>query len=133
MKAVKITGIVILLISSCLTLSSQQIDYMDRMETIYDVQHSHNNYVKYISDASNPLEFIFATLFVGYKYFLSSQDMGSCVFHPSCSVYGIESVREKGIILGAISTFDRLTRCHNLASSNYIYDPVKKKLYDPVD
>lgn len=133
MKVAKIIGIIILLISSSHFVAGQHTEYLDKVENVFDVQHSHTNYAQYIGQSSNPLEFIFSTLFVGYKYLLSSQDMGSCVFHPSCSVYGIESIREKGIIIGTINTFDRLTRCHPFASANYLYDPLKMKLYDPVD
>jgi putative membrane protein insertion efficiency factor len=133
MKVVKIIGIVILLSSIQTVLTGQESDYLSKMENIFEVKHHHTDYSQYIRHASNPLEFVFASLFVGYKYLLSSQDMGSCVFYPSCSVYGIESIKKKGIILGTINTFDRLTRCHPFASSNYLFDPVKMKLYDPVD
>ena len=50
-----------------------------------------NNYKGYLKKSSNELEATAAVLFIGYKNFLSSQDMNSCVFTPSCSVYAIES------------------------------------------
>lgn len=133
MKVVKIIGIVILLTANTGALLAQQTNYLAEMEHVFDVKHHSTDYAKYLKDTGNPVEFLFASLFVGYKYLLSSQDMGTCVFHPSCSVYGIESVRKNGIILGAIDTFDRLTRCHPFAMKNYPYDPKKNKLYDPVD
>jgi putative membrane protein insertion efficiency factor len=133
MKVVRIIGIVLLLTSSGMSLSAQQVDQMSGLEDLFEVSHAHSEHLEYIRGADNPLEFIFATLFVGYKYLLSSQDLGSCVFYPSCSVYGIESIRKNGILLGMIDTFDRLTRCHPFAGGHYPYDPKKNKLYDPVD
>lgn len=132
MRVVRIIGIVILLMAFNDVLLSQE-SYILRMESIYENTSSSSNYTSYIFNAENPLEFIFSTLFVGYKLVLSSQDMDSCVFHPSCSVYGIQAIKKKGIIIGTIDTFDRLTRCHPFAGKNYEFDANKNRLYDPVD
>lgn len=67
-----------------------------------------------------------------YKKFISSQDNNSCSFHPSCSVYAMECVRENGLIKGTLGTFDRLSRCHGFAPEYYPIHDGTKKLYDPV-
>ncbi|MCG6187508.1 membrane protein insertion efficiency factor YidD [Maribellus maritimus] len=81
----------------------------------------------------NELEFILATGFNTYKAFFSSQDNPSCVFYPSCSVYSVEAFQQKGLFLGTLYTFDRLSRCHRLVKANeYIYNPEKQRFYDPL-
>ena len=132
MSREKIIGTVILWISF-FNLNAQPPDYLARLDAVFDRPQPHTHYAHYVLDANNPLEFLFASLFVSYKMVLSSQDMDSCVFSPSCSVYGIESIKRKGILAGLLNTFDRLTRCHPLASGRYPLDPSKQKLYDPVD
>ena len=132
MKRVKIIGIVILWINLFHSYA-QTPGYLSKMEQVFDQPTEHTHYAGYILEANNPLEFLFAGLFVGYKIILSSQDMDSCVFSPSCSVYGIESIKQKGILLGTLNTFDRLTRCHPFAGDHYVFDPGKNKYYDPVD
>lgn len=39
---------------------------------------------------------------------------GHCRFHPSCSHYGIEALREHGALRGIWLTLARLAKCHPL-------------------
>lgn len=71
-------------------------------------------------------------LFTIYKSYFSSQDMNSCNFHPSCSEYGLRSVRKFGLVIGGIKTFDRMTRCNPFSLSSYQYDSERKRFIDPV-
>jgi putative membrane protein insertion efficiency factor len=83
---------------------------------------------------NNELEFLLATGFNVYKAFFSSQDTPSCVFHPSCSEYAVQTFQKKGLLLGTLRIFDRLSRCHSLFNSNeYYFNPEKQRFYDPVD
>jgi putative membrane protein insertion efficiency factor len=132
MKKVKIIGIVLSFLSSSLVFG-QTDSYICVLESAF-VQEKHDHqYDQYIRDAQNPLDFIFGTLYLGYKTFISSQDMESCVFHPSCSTYAIESIQKKGYFIGLFSAFDRLTRCHPFAGPFYPFDEQNQRLYDPVD
>ena len=133
MKKVRIIFIIFLLISCFSALSGQDIDYMSKIRSSFDKEVSSTNHSNYFKNANNPLEFIFGALFYGYKNFVSSQDMGSCVFHPSCSVYAIQSIKKKGVFFGSMSAFDRLTRCHPFSKDKYPLDNSKNHLYDPVD
>jgi uncharacterized protein len=54
-----------------------------------------------------------------YQIFISSQDSPSCIFSPTCSHFGMESVERCGIIEGTLMTADRLTRCSGLARRYY--------------
>lgn len=70
-----------------------------------------------------------------YKSIFSSQDIpNTCAFHPSCSVYGAESIHKKGFILGMLATFDRLERCNGRQSEYwYKYNPNRNKYLDEVE
>src|SRR5690606_16632831 len=72
-------------------------------------------------------------LFTVYKNFFSSQDMQVCNFHPSCSEYAVQSVEKKGLIIGSLRAFDRLTRCHPLSRGNYPVHEASGLMYDPVE
>ena len=91
----------------------------------------HHNWSNQIVTDQNEAKFIFSLLFVFYKDVFSSQDVDSCVFTPSCSVYAVESVKQNGVIYGFMDAFDRLTRC-NPAPKEFPKDPTTHKYYDPV-
>lgn len=90
-------------------------------------------FVKYLKESSNELEATGAVLFWGYKTFLSSQDMASCVFSPSCSVYAIQSFQNESPFVAYVKVFDRLSRCHPFtAPKQYPFYKNTYLLYDPV-
>ena len=90
------------------------------------------NYKSYLKKSSNELEATVAILFIGYKNFLSSQDMNSCVFTPSCSVYAIESFQHNNPFEAYLKVFDRLSRCGPMVAKNeYPYNYETQKYDDP--
>jgi putative membrane protein insertion efficiency factor len=94
--------------------------------------HQHKETYAFAKKSNNELEAAFSGLFLFYKSFLSSQDAISCVFYPSCSVYGYQAVQKHGVIRGIIETFDRLSRCHALSPEEYDIHPETHLFYDPV-
>ena len=85
----------------------------------------------FAKNPKNGLQLIFSGLFLFYKYFISSQDLpGICNFHPSCSEYGILSIKKNGVLVGTLSTFDRLTRCNGLNKDQYVRDEKTGRLLD---
>jgi putative membrane protein insertion efficiency factor len=97
----------------------------------FDVQDKKTSYRDYIS-YSNEAKQLASIFFLFYKEFISSQDMNTCVFYPSCSVYAMESIKKLGFLEGFVNAFDRLSRCHPLSQKYYPIDPETQKLYDPV-
>lgn len=90
------------------------------------------NYSKFKLKGTNEIKMFFSGLFMVYKNFISSQDGQACSFHPSCSVYAIQSIQKNGFFIGLLSGFDRLTRCNSLSPQKYEFDPESRLLKDPV-
>ena len=93
----------------------------------------HKNHYEIAKHNSNGISFVFSTFFLFYKEFISSQDRPSCNFTPSCSEYALISIKKKGLLLGILSTFDRLTRCNGRTHSHYEIDEKTGLLKDPVE
>lgn len=47
-----------------------------------------------------------------YQLLLSPLVGGSCKFHPSCSQYAADALREYGLLRGSVLAGWRLLRCH---------------------
>jgi putative component of membrane protein insertase Oxa1/YidC/SpoIIIJ protein YidD len=76
-------------------------------------------------------------LFRFYKNHISSQDMGGCVFHPSCSEYAMLAIKKQGVLIGTVNFLDRLTRCNytweyylTKTEDGLIEDPVRNIFYE---
>jgi putative component of membrane protein insertase Oxa1/YidC/SpoIIIJ protein YidD len=92
------------------------------------------DFKKPLREADKEINIVLSTGFLFYKSFISSQDKPSCNFTPSCSEYAIEAFHKKGVFIGWLSSFDRLTRCHGLIKpTDYHFDTAKMHFYDPVD
>lgn len=59
-----------------------------------------------------------------YKILLSPIIGNNCIFHPSCSTYGLQAINKFGIF-GIWLVLKRILRCHSL--SNGGYDPIPNK------
>ena len=91
------------------------------------------HYEKYLQGSKNELDATFSLLFLGYKTFFSSQDMDMCVFHPSCSVYAIETLKTDKLPFSLFKVIDRLHRCHPFVGVNqYKIHSKKRRYYDTV-
>lgn len=79
------------------------------------------------------------TMFLGalrvYQATLSSQDLNSCSFTPSCSRFGVAAVQQAGLVRGTLLTGDRLARCHGLPSMlrQYRLDLTTGRFLDPLE
>lgn len=114
----------------CLAQNSEDLKKFDNL--FAEKSHNHN-WGDQIKNNKNELTFIFSAFFVIYKEIVSSQDIDACVFTPSCSVYAIESIKQKGAIIGFFTAIDRLTRCNPGRNKNMPVDLETGKYYDPVE
>jgi uncharacterized protein len=48
---------------------------------------------------------------------------GQCKYHPSCSQYAIDAVRERGVVRGSLLAGWRLLRCNPWSHGGF--DPVR--------
>ena len=88
--------------------------------------HDHHNSNKNTATSLSWRSFTF------YKKYISSQDISSCNFSPSCSEYARQAVLMEGIIVGIANSMDRFTRCNGMNLENYQFQSGKNLLYDPV-
>ena len=54
----------------------------------------------------------------------------SCRFHPSCSQYSIDALKQHGFFVGIIYTFYRIIRCQPWGGSGF--DPVPEKPFTKI-
>jgi putative membrane protein insertion efficiency factor len=93
----------------------------------------HSDHLQPLKNSKNEIEIVFSSAFFLYKELISSQDIPKCIFTPSCSEYAIEAIQKKGLIVGWLNTFDRLSRCHSFVKSDYYpFDVKKSRFYDPI-
>jgi putative membrane protein insertion efficiency factor len=65
---------------------------------------------------------VLVVLVRAYQVTLGPLMGGRCRFHPSCSEYAIQAVKERGALVGLGLTLRRLARCHPLGGHGL--DPV---------
>ena len=53
-----------------------------------------------------------------YKRAVSPLLPSTCRFHPSCSAYSIEALKEHGAFTGTWMTLKRILRCHPLSAED---------------
>ena len=83
---------------------------------------------------SQPKDFIALSIDF-YQYFISTQDIPSCVFTPSCSHFAEQTIQRFGLIKGVLLTSDRLQRCNNFSKKykRYSFNFHLKHYNDPVE
>ena len=68
------------------------------------------------------MKYVLIALLRGYRAVISPLYGQVCRYHPSCSAYALDAVREHGSIRGVWLAVRRLGRCHPWAAGGY--DPV---------
>ena len=112
---------------------AQKQEDIKKFRDLFAEKSEKHNWGNELKNNKNELTFIFSATFVLYKEVISSQDIDACVFIPSCSVYAIESIKQKGVFVGYFSAIDRLTRCNPGRNKNLQVDLKTRKYYDPVE
>ena len=88
------------------------------------------DYLSLAQNNQSDLQWLASQLFLFYKNFISSQDGSRCSFHPSCSEYAIQLVKQRGLIIGGMGACDRLLRCNGMSPELYEFDPQRGLLID---
>lgn len=125
----------ICIIIPCLIFSlfcrGQSPTEISRFENLFEVSEDKPDY-SLTKNSGNEIEQILSLSFLFYKTFLSSQDVVACTFYPSCSVYALQSLQEKGIFWGMLNAIDRLTRCNGFSPEQYEIHKETHLFIDPV-
>lgn len=64
----------------------------------------------------NPVNLTFGAMMFVYQRFMSPQLPSTCLYHPSCSAFSKSLIREYGLVVGVVTTADRLFRCNRVAA-----------------
>ncbi|WP_430785743.1 membrane protein insertion efficiency factor YidD [Virgibacillus flavescens] len=62
-----------------------------------------------------------------YRKVISPLKPPTCRFYPTCSEYGLESVRRFGALKGSYLTVKRIAKCHPFHSGGIDLVPEKKE------
>ncbi|MDB5891557.1 MAG: hypothetical protein JWP47_2388 [Polaromonas sp.] len=71
-----------------------------------------------------PKNLLIATV-KAYRLLLSPSLGSACRFEPSCSVYSLQALEQRGAVVGTCLTLHRLVRCHPWCDGGY--DPLSKR------
>lgn len=77
------------------------------------------------------MKYVLIGLLRAYRALISPLYGQVCRYHPSCSAYALEAVREHGSLRGSWLAVRRLARCHPWASGGYDPVPSKQGLVQP--
>ncbi len=123
--------ILFLLINTIGIFSQTNLEIKNIQNSLSDTVEATKDY-EFAQTSSNEVEFLLSHLFLFYKNFISSQDISTCSFIPTCSEYALKAIKKQGVIMGGINFFDRYTRCNGLSPEDYSVDKKEHKLIDPV-
>lgn len=88
--------------------------------------------VRFNPQETSELKLVATGLIRFYQKFISSQDVPTCGFHPSCSRFGMACIQKYGMVRGLLLTADRLIRCNGSQWQHYHKNSVMGKYIDPV-
>jgi putative membrane protein insertion efficiency factor len=73
--------------------------------------------------AGTPLRLVLLTLVRAYRLTVGKLVGGNCRFHPSCSAYAEDAIRNTGAFRGLALTAWRIVRCSPLSRGGVDYPP----------
>lgn len=122
---------IIIFLASSFQLFGQNAAELASLKEITVSSHHHHEW-EIAKNNNSTMEITLSSMFLFYKFFISSQDSQSCSFTKSCSVYAVETFKKQGFFRGMLDTFDRLMRCNGLSPEKYPYDYNAHLSIDPV-
>ncbi|MGM0478460.1 MAG: membrane protein insertion efficiency factor YidD [Bacteroidota bacterium] len=75
------------------------------------------------------IAFPFILLIRFYQYVISPLTPASCRYHPTCSQYSVQAIKEWGVLKGGWLAIKRIASCHPWGGSGY--DPVPRRTKKP--
>lgn len=108
----------------------QSLGDLEALRQVVPAKPKPKNQWEVAQNSNNEAEWVLSQAFLFYKAFISSQDGNRCSFYPSCSVYSLQVVKKRGLVIGGLATFDRLMRCNSLSPELYPIDMRQRLLID---
>lgn len=84
----------------------------------------------------NPVSLAFGAAMFFYQSTLSKQFSATCIYHPTCSNFGIQSIQRFGLIKGLFLTADRIMRCNRIAAvdiPSFLLDPTYRVVNEDIE
>ena len=98
------------------------------------ISHQKQEAIPFNPRESMPIRLFSTGLIRIYQKYISTQDLPSCNFSPSCSRFGMGSIQQYGFFRGILLTADRLLRDNGMAlHTHYPFDEASGKYIDPVE
>ncbi|WP_372639364.1 membrane protein insertion efficiency factor YidD [Ancylomarina sp.] len=69
----------------------------------------------------NPISLGFGSLLYLYQNVISQQFSADCLYHPTCSDFSKDAIREYGLMKGIFLSSDRICRCNRIAATSINY------------
>ena len=77
----------------------------------------------------NPVSLFYGGSLYVYQNYFSPHLSASCLYHPSCSDFSKQAVKEFGLVKGTLLSFDRLSRCNRIAATDLNFDDINTKTH----
>ncbi|MCZ4694210.1 membrane protein insertion efficiency factor YidD [Ancylomarina euxinus] len=81
----------------------------------------------------NPISLGFGSLLYLYQNVLSQQFSADCLYHPTCSDFSKDAIREYGLVKGIFLSSDRICRCNRIAATSINYFKFDQKSHHAHD
>ena len=109
-----------------------QTDWMKWGKADYSYQVEQQSiHRNYSFESTGVSDFVGKTFLNTYWFFISDVDGDNCPFHPTCSSFLAQSIKETNIFQGTLMFFDRFTRDMNIFRSNHYPRVSSGRYYDP--
>jgi len=100
--------------------------------------HKHKRDYIYKNESSwlkkyNPVSLGFGSLLYLYQNVISQQFSADCLYHPTCSDFSKDAIREYGLIKGIFLSSDRICRCNRIAATSINYFKFDQKTHHAHD
>jgi len=72
-----------------------------------------------------------------FQRFSYNSNGQNCQFYPSCSNYGVQAIKDYGLLRGGFMASDRIVRCNPTSLKNHLkyggeFNPTDMRLMDPI-
>lgn len=71
------------------------------------------------------MKWLLTKLISGYQRFISPARPATCRYHPTCSQYALDALKQHGALKGSLMAVARILRCHPFVKGGIDYVSLK--------